>query len=217
MSNSDKKIRISSGDDLKHTFQGATMGMKVGYQGRLEDKLDKYFSQTENFKKGKEYVEAHISEWIKAGEEMVYPEKLDSWKKSIENSRQDPMYGLDIQRAIEVMRTLDTDTEIKDVVERFKGNTHFGTNILKLIISFSKRGPEYIEQFMNESGRKITPEFAEMLEKIKGENKQYAQNELARNRADKASKTDELAQTSSKLNELSAQNQTKDENHIVQE
>lgn len=31
----------------------------------------------------REYAEANMPEWLQAGEELVYPEKLDSWKKKI--------------------------------------------------------------------------------------------------------------------------------------
>lgn len=213
------KDKIVSGDH-EDMLKYATAGAKAGYTGMKIDSGGEYGEaklETERAQRGKQYADAHISEWLQAGEELVYPEKLEAWKKAVENSPESAFYGLDISKAIEVMRMLDTDAEVKDVVETFKSKEHCGGYVEKLVLAFSKRGPEYMEQFMSAVGMELTPQMIERLEKLKTENRQYAENELARNRAAKEEKTDELARASSQLDELSAENTGKDTNQVVQE
>lgn len=214
-----KNIGIASGD-LRNSLKYATVGAKAGYTGMKTDfgsiyDIDKLKEQSKQ--RGKEFADAHISEWLQAGEELVYLEKLETWKKTVENSPESAFYGLDISKAIEVMRMLDSDAEVKDVVEKFKDKEHCGGYVEKLVLSFSKRGPEYMEQFMSTLGMELTPQMKERLETLKKENRQYAQNELSRNRTTKEEKTSELEKASLQLKELSTENIEKDTNQAVQE
>lgn len=214
-----KKMGIATGD-LETALKGSIIGAKAGYGLGTKDIAGEYGDakfETERAQRGKQFADAHISEWLQAGKELVYPEKFEAWKKAVENSPESAFYGLDISKAIEVMRMLDTDAEVKDVVETFKSKEHCGGYVEKLVLAFSKRGPEYMEQFMSAVGMELTPQMIERLEKLKTENRQYAENELARNRAAKEDKTDELAKASLQLDELSAENTGKDTNQVVQE
>lgn len=213
------KMGIATGD-YESALKGSIVGAKAGYGLETKDIAVEYGEaklETERAQRGKQFADAHISEWLQAGEELVYPEKFEAWKKTVENSPESAFYGLDISKAIEVMRMLDTDAEVKDVVETFKSKEHCGGYVEKLVLAFSKRGPEYMEQFMSAVGMELTPQMIERLEKLKTENRQYAENELARNRAAKEDKTDELAKASLQLDELSAENTGKDTNQVVQE
>lgn len=171
----------------------------------------------ERDKKVREYAEANMSEWLQAGEELVYSERLDSWKKRLESSAKGEVHGFDITNAIEIMRMLDSDVDVKAVVETYKTRGAFGGYVSKLVLEFSKKGPEYMEQLMSAVGMELTPQMKQMLDTLKTQNRQYAENELARNREIKADKTEQLTRVSSQLDELSAQNTGKAANQAVQE
>lgn len=214
-----KSIPLAHGDyNIMAGLASFPAGYKAGKTGSISAAVygeAQYDAERKN--RGKEFAKTHMTEWFQAGEELVYPEKMEEWKKTVENSPESAFYGLDISNAIEVMRMLDADTEVKDVVETFKGKEHCGGYVEKLVLAFSKRGPEYMEQFMSAVGRELTPKMKEKIETLKTQNRQYAESELARNRAAKADKTEELAIASSQLDELSVENTGKDANQTVQE
>ena len=197
-------------------FEAGT-GLGGIQKGSLADVYNEQGIRAEMEQRGMEYANAHISEWLKAGEELVFPERLEAWKNRVETSAKGSIHGLDISKAIEIMKMLETDVDVKDVVETFKTQDHCGGLTDKLVLAFSKRGPEYMEQFMKTVGIELTPKFKEKIEAIKTENRQYAKNELARNRAEKEEKTGELEKTNQQLAELSAENQGKDTNEFIQE
>lgn len=214
-----KNIPLAHGDsNIMAGLASFPAGYKAGKTGSISAAVygeEQY--ETERKNRGKEFAKTHITEWLQAGQELVYPEKLEEWNKTVENSPESAFYGLDISKAIEVMRMLDTDKEVKDVVETFKGQEHCGGYVEKLVLAFSKRGPEYMEQFISAVGMELTPKMKEKIETLKTQNRQYAENELSRNRATKEDKTEELARATSQLDELSTGNTGKDENQAVQE
>lgn len=213
------KTGIATGD-YESALKGAIVGAKAGYGLGTKDIAGEYGEtqfNVEREKRIREYAEANMPEWLKAGEELVYPEKLDLWKKRLESSAKGEVHGFDITNAIEIMKMLDSNVDVKDVVETYKTKGAFGSYVTKLVLEFSKKGPEYMEQFMSAVGVELTPQMKEKLEALKTQNRQYAENELARNRAAKEDKTDELAKASSQLDELSTGNTGKDENQAVQE
>ena len=214
-----KSIPLAHGDsNIMAGLASFPAGYKAGKTGSISAAVygeEQY--ETERKNRGKEFAKTHITEWLQAGQELVYPEKLEEWNKIVENSSESAFYGLDISKAIEVMRMLDTDKEIKDVVETFKGQEHCGGYVEKLVLAFSKRGPEYMEQFISAVGMELTPKMKEKIETLKTQNRQYAENELSRNREAKEEKTEELARATSQLDELSTGNTGKDENQAVQE
>lgn len=138
-------------------------------------------------------------------------------KKRLESSARGEIHGVYITNAIEIMRMLDSDVDVKDVVEKYKTKGVYGSDVTKLVLEFSKKGPEYVEQCMSVAGVELTSQMREKLEALKAENRQYAENELARNREIKADKTEELARASSQLDELATENTGKDTNQAVQE
>lgn len=213
-----RNIPLATGE---HNINGAVVGYyagaKVGNAASISEEYGETTYYAERKNRGREYAETHMAEWIQIGEELVYPEKIEEWRKNVENSTESPFYGLDIANAIEIMRVLDTEAEVKDVVESFMDKEHCGGGVEKLVLNFSKRGPEYMEQFMSTLGKELTPQIRAKLETLKTENMQYAENELARNRETKENKTEELARASSELDELSVENKGKDSNQVVQE
>ena len=208
--------------DTKKAIEYAITGVHAGYMAGKTGNLsageygEAQFDE-EIDKRAREYAEANMSEWIQAGEELVYLEKLNSWKKRLESSAKGEVHGFDITNAIEIMRMLDSDVDVKDVVEKYKTKGAYGSYVTKLVLEFSKKGPEYVEQFMSVAGVELTPQMREKLEALKAENRQYAENELARNCATKADKIEELARASLQLDELATENTGKDTNQAVQE
>lgn len=92
--------------------------------------------------------EQNINDWIERGKKIIYPENLENWTSCVKNRAQDTYHGSDLETALQVMEALDNKEDMFEIEEslnrvNFSSNAHF--LILKIILSFSKHGPEFME------------------------------------------------------------------------
>lgn len=93
-------------------------------------------------------MDEKISEWIERGEKIIYPENLEDWKNCVKNRANDFYHGADLECALEIMEALENDANLEDLEEKlnrtsFSESAHY--LILRIILSFSKYGPELME------------------------------------------------------------------------
>lgn len=93
-------------------------------------------------------IDDKITEWIQRGEKIIYPENHKDWINCVKNRAKDAYHGADLECALEVMEALENDAnldELEDKLNRasFSESAHY--LILRIILAFSKYGPELME------------------------------------------------------------------------
>lgn len=161
---------------------------------------------SKNMNTSKEYSEGRISKLVELGKKLIYPERFEEWRKRIDESLRGLLSGKPIEKAIEIMEMIEKDIPLEEVVEEFRDQEHFYEAVDYTVLSFSKKGPEFFELMMGAMGREISPQTRATIERIKAENRTFAENELERNREKKKAKTGELADVSSVVKELTDKN-----------
>lgn len=104
----------------------------------------------------KEQTEKSISEWVEAGQKLIYPEKTSQWEKMVGIRANDTSGENDLGFAITAMEMLNGGTSFENVRSYINGlNTSKGTlsMIESTILNFSKKGPDFFE-FMRGRTRK---------------------------------------------------------------
>lgn len=89
-----------------------------------------------------------MEDYIDRGKQIIFPENYEDWTSCVKNRMQDSYHGADIETALQVMEALENEDDLYEIEESlnkttFSSNAHF--LILKIILSFSKRGPEFLE------------------------------------------------------------------------
>lgn len=202
-----KSLGVASGK-TPSGIESVCIGMSAGYKGGgpYDGLGEAYGGETyyqDMARKRKEFAEGNKARWIEKGKQLVYPEKLGNWIKMVEEAPESAFGGFDIEKALEIMTELDTKAEIGDVVEQFGKRTYNGGSTERIILNFSKRGPEYVEKLM-ESLEITNPEISAKIEELKAENMKLARKELERNRADKGKSACELTEAEKLYDNLSA-------------
>lgn len=93
-------------------------------------------------------IENKITEWIERGEKIIYPENYKDWTNCVKNRAKDAYHGADLECALEVMEALENDANLDELEEKlnranFSESAHY--LILRIILAFSKYGPELME------------------------------------------------------------------------
>lgn len=119
--------------------------------------------------------EVDINNWIERGKNIIFSENYEDWISCVKNRAQDSYRGADLETALQIMEALDKEidmTEIEEMLNKttFSNNAHF--LILKIILSFSKRGPEFME-FISHGD--ISNDLQKAIDNQKNENKKLAE------------------------------------------
>lgn len=125
----------------------------------------------------KQRAESMITQWIEKGKHLIYPEKYEEWERCVVSQANDLTYGSDLDYALEIMQALEDNKPLGEVVN-INNQNHSGNSVgvaQRIVFSFSKKGPEFIEALFNEE---LSPELKEKIEKQKQENKTLEQLHL---------------------------------------
>ena len=163
-------------------------GVKLHSEGMTEEKvyLDAYKTPKEEFDKMRAAIEKNekeskakallnAEEWIKEGEELIYPERKKDWEDCVYKRIDDIYNGKDIEAALEIMKRLDEGygmDEIKEVLKDQKHSGSSGGKVRNIVLHFSKRGPE----FFRETSTIMNSEIEEQLRQIEEQNNKYKNN-----------------------------------------
>ena len=113
------------------------------------------------------------------GKNLIYPQRLKEWESCVKSRICSIYDGAEVINAIDAMELLDKDAPVEVVTDALFNYPHtpFSINIaLNVIATFSKKGPEYVEELAT-----IAPEFKQdekFLDEIKSQNAVFEQ-ELA--------------------------------------
>ena len=119
-------------------------------------------------------AQAAIPEYVEAGKALVYPQKLDEWKKCVEGRVSDLYHGRDLANAIEAMKVLEESGKFEDAKKVIDDADHSGASygmVMRVIVNFSKKGPDFYEFMEPEYSKE--PKTKAFLDQIREENKKY--------------------------------------------
>lgn len=118
---------------------------------------------------------ASIDTWVERGNELIYEERQDDWRKCVEVRANDLYNGEDLEAALAIMEALDKGATIEEANELFKKQDHSGASAAmtrNIILHFSKQGPK----FYRETAAYINSEADEIIRGIEEENQKYEEN-----------------------------------------
>lgn len=151
------------------------------------EKDEKEFFEGVDSKKAERSAELENkkSDWLNAGSKLIYPERLNEWKKCVDISIDGLYEGSELANAITVMEMLNAGTSFENVKSYLNGlNTSGGSAsmIQNIILNFSKKGPDFFE-YMKGGSEQIDENTRRMIERIRTQNREYETNEILKNRA----------------------------------
>ena len=118
-------------------------------------------------------AEEKIPEWIERGKKFIYPQQEEMWKYCVDVRAHDLYHGNDLENALDIMECLDNGGTIEEANKILDDENHSGTSYgitLSIVLSFSKRGPEFYRAVRGEN---ISERQMKELEKIEKENADY--------------------------------------------
>lgn len=135
----------------------------------------------ENYQKKQEeaekQAESKMPEWIERGNKLIYPQREETWKDCVDIRAHDLYHGIELENALDVMECLENGRTIEEANKILEDANHSGMSYgvtLSIIVSFSKRGPEFYRAVKEN----LTPEQAGEIAKIERENEIF-EKELA--------------------------------------
>lgn len=142
-------------------------------------------------------MESKINEWIERGQKIIYLENYEDWTSCVKNRASDGYHGADLECALEVMEALDKGIdmdEIEEILNRanYSEQAHF--LILKIILSFSKFGPNFMEYITHGD---ISLDLQQAIENQRQENAKFAEAELVNINVEKEKEKEKEIQTPS--------------------
>ncbi len=124
-----------------------------------------------------EEAKAKIPDWIKQGENLIFPEKHQRWEKVVNARAKDLYHGSDLDDTLEILEAIENGASMEEAKKMLENQYHSGMSELmvrRLVLDFSSKGPEFWEATSKEM---IPPKDKEILEAKKRENirlaKQY--------------------------------------------
>lgn len=152
---------------------------KAEVDREMQEEIDEYHKSREE---RKDRIKENMPEWIEAGSQFIYPERLDEWKRCVERRSNDLYLGSDLEFAITAMQMLENGAKFENVKNYLSGlDTSGGSHskVESVILNFSKRGPEFYE-FLRGGHENIDENTQGMISKLKDQNSQYKANEVLR-------------------------------------
>ena len=136
----------------------------------------------ENLKKEraekKQQAHEKIPEWIKKGNQMIYPEKKEEWEKCVRTRADDLYFGEELDDALEIMWEIHCFADIKDIERVFAKQDHSGISanmVMSIVANFSRLGPQVVRSMAKDG---VIDSFdEEYLKKIEEQNKVYKEKE----------------------------------------
>ena len=123
-------------------------------------------------------IDSKIAEWIERGKKIIYQENFEDWTSCVKNRANDSYHGADLECALEIMEALDKGIDM-DEIEEFLNRANYSEQahflILKIILAFSKFGPEFMEHITHGD---ITTDLQQAIENQRQENEKYEQAAL---------------------------------------
>lgn len=161
-------------DDENSCYQKVTGTSKEIFEERRRKELEEW--RKEEDRKRNEAI-SKIPEWIKRGEEFIYPQMLQEWERCVVKRARDLYHGWDLEGALEVMLTLD-QKEGRNGIEIAKKllneQNHSETSyaiVVSIILNFSKRGTEFYRAINND--RKLSNEELQIIKEKENRNKMF--------------------------------------------
>ena len=105
---------------------------------------------------------------------MIYPQRQETWKDCVKIRAHDLYNGMELDNALDTMECLENGGTIEEANKILEDANHSGMSYsvtLSIIVSFSKRGPEFY-RFVTKN---LTPEQEGELAKIEQENEIFEQ------------------------------------------
>lgn len=114
------------------------------------------FNKLFNKKKGID-LEQVILNKIEEGKKYIYVEKYNLWGDFVRKSYYGNRFGLDVEAILIILKELNSDKSINDVLE-YLDNDPLACEYRRLIIRnrvfmFSKRGPEFLESILSDEDK----------------------------------------------------------------
>lgn len=161
-------------DDENFCYLKITGTSKKIFEERRRKGLEEW--RKKNERKHNEAI-SKIPEWIKRGEEFIYPQKQHEWRQCVFKRATDIYNGVDLENALEVMLTLDQlqgkkgiETAKKLLDEQNRSGSSYAI-VLPIILNFSKRGPEFYRELNKD--RKLEDDELLSIKDIEDRNKAF--------------------------------------------
>ena len=118
-------------------------------KSEFEEEKRRWLKEDEEREKQEEKeAKAKIPKWIERGKSLIYPEKLQSWKKCVKVRAGDLFHGRELDDALLIMEMLDSGKSFEKVKETLDSQDHSGSSYgmaINIVYEFSKYGPEFFE------------------------------------------------------------------------
>ena len=133
--------------------------------------LENYKIESEKSKR-----EAHekLPTWIEEGKKYIHPEKISNWEKTCNALVDDDYDGLEIEKALEIMKMLDDGKVFKEIKHKVGKDGHSGITYsvtMSIVLLYANRGPS-LYKFMNR--RYIREEEKKYIKKLEEFNRKLA-------------------------------------------
>lgn len=106
-----------------------------------------------SIKKWEKEAQEKLPTWIEEGKKYIHPEKFEIWKKTCISSANGDYYGLEVEKALEIMAMLEDKVELPKIKQKIKDDGHSGmtySSTMNLVLFYAKRGPA-LYNFMNKN------------------------------------------------------------------
>ncbi len=139
-----------------HKLYSCDVTMDSAYQeilGTTKAEFDKMSEEipkelTAKFEEKQDDVKSKIPDWVKQGESLIYPERLEEWKTCVESRAATIYSGNDLDAALAIMEKLESGASLDEAKKLLDSQDHSGfTSAMtkRIVFAFSKRGPEFLE------------------------------------------------------------------------
>lgn len=139
-----------------------------------EDRIKWLKNYEKEQEENKKQAERKIPAWIERGNKLIYPQRQETWKDCVDIRAHDLYNGMELDNALDIMECLENGGTIEEANKILEDANHSGMSYsvtLSIIVSFSKRGPEFY-RFVTKN---LTPEQEGELAKIEQENEIFEQ------------------------------------------
>ena len=114
---------------------------KAEFERKLQQQREEYKREEEIAKKA---ALEKVPEWIKQGEQYIYPQKQKEWEKCVKARVKDLYNGYEIDCALKVMEALSNGTSYEEVNNMIYEQNHSGTSygiLMNIVLNFYKNAP----------------------------------------------------------------------------
>lgn len=153
-----------------------TVTMDSAYQAVMGCTKAEHDKQVEKMiqEREKENKEAldKIPQWIERGNKIIFPERQKDWAKCVERRAKGMYHGKDLEDALIIMESLDSNQDFKEAKKILSSQDHSGISfgiVSRILFEFSKKGPEFYEMIVPKM--EIDKESQEIINQKKIENK----------------------------------------------